>query len=92
MDRYDFKFIMFMLNSLFKYLFNKDERNAYKEYQEKKKEWLMMEYYRLRTKRSAEWQKKHNKGKNEIKGIEQVLVLDRKTRYAWDMFKPMKGE
>lgn len=87
MDKYDFIFIIRDIKNFFK---NFNYKFLYKKYLIKKKEKLLMEYYILRTKRSNEYNIKHNKGKMECKPIEKVCELEKGKKYLWDLLKPLE--
>ena len=89
MDKYDVLFILDGISSV-KDLFDPEKRKeAIEKYWKLKYEFMLMKYYQLRSKRSADYHKK--RGDLPIaKGIERVFELDRRKKYAWEMFKPMK--
>ena len=60
MDKYDLRFIYSMSMQLIgKLVVMYRENSLYKRYLIRKKEWLLMQYYIERNKRSAEYQRKH---------------------------------
>lgn len=86
MDKYDILFLLDRISNLKDLLKNRKE--TYKKYLLIKKDWMIRKYYFLRTKKSAEYHKK--RGNLPIHtGVEKILTLDRRQRYAWDLFKPI---
>jgi hypothetical protein len=89
MDKYD---ILFCLDGIKNFINSlKKRNNFYKKYLRRKKEFMMMEYYKLRTKRSVEYNDKKG-GSFLRKGVEKVLDFDLSKRYAWEMFKKVEKE
>jgi len=62
MDKYD---IIFCFDNIKKFIesFLKNRKELYKKYILRKKSWMMMEYYKLRMKRSSQYAKKHANNK-----------------------------
>jgi hypothetical protein len=95
MDKYDLLFLLDYIKSIFHTIidFLKKEKRVgiLNKYNLMKKEWLLMQYYTLRNKRSVNYRKKHGEVGSSV-GIHKALVLDRRKRYIWDMFKPVKEQ
>lgn len=94
MDKYDLLFLLDYIKDMFStvidFLKKEKRKDILKKYYLMKKEWLLMQYYTLRNKRSVNYHKKHGDGYSY--GIQKALVLDRRKRYMWDMFKPIKEQ
>lgn len=93
MDKYDILFILDNLNRILKEIKSKSlseyKRSLYCRYLQLKKDWLMRKYYVLRIKRSISYSEKHG-GADIQHGIHKALEINRRQRYMWDMFKPIK--
>lgn len=88
MDKYD---ILFIWNTFITWMkeFHLDRKDLITRYTVAKLDWMRRNYYLLRVRRSAKYRRKH--GDLPIRGgIEEITTLDRRGRYAWQMFKPME--
>lgn len=93
MDKYDVLFVIDVIKSALQGIKSKADWEKLKiKYRGMKKEWLLMQYYQLRTKRSSEYRKKH--GDLPVSGGLQKadFKLDQRGIYAWEMLKPMEEQ